>query len=737
MVSLYYQMFMFLQKIKILLVIVGLGTHTLYAQALQGKLQDKKQEAIVGASVFWLGTSLGTISSENGSFTLPFSPDTKRLVISAVGFVTDTLTINSNEFLLLTLKDDAQNIESIEVRAASSFKDKESVQMTEFISRKELTKAACCNLSESFETNASIDVSYQDAVTGTKQIKMLGLDGTNTLITTENLPFLRGLASTYGLNFIPGTWINSIDVAKGAGSVVNGYESMAGQINVELLKPEMEEKILLNAYLNHFGRIEGNWVSRHKLNEKWSGNVLAHASTLANKVDNNQDGFVDMPLYSQYNAMLRLKRSSEKMMNQFGVKFLHDNREAGQLSFFDNPNNPLAYGTATRANRAEFFAKNALLYPKKPYQGLGLATSAIWHEQTGFLGQNTYKGLQKTLYNNLIYQNILGNTQHNYKVGFSHTLDVYEEVFRDSTYSRQENILGVFGEYTYTGKKFNLVLGNRLDRHNLFGWIYTPRLHSKYDFNDNTMLRFSVGRGFRVPNPIAENWGFLVNNRAIIVAEKLQPEISWNYGASLQKEFPFWGKKATLTMDFFRTHFQNQLIVDMDRNATELHFTNLEGQSFANSFQTELTFSPFAGFDTKLAYKFYDVQTTLAGRLQERPFVSRHRFFINASYETRRSGFQFDATLKWNGRQRLPVSHNPLEAGETQYSPSFATLNAQISKKFSPKFDAYIGGENITNVRQLNPIIAADNPQSIHFDASMIWGPIVGVMVYSGVRVKL
>lgn len=727
---------MFLRRIK-LLTISLLCFHTLYAQNLQGKVQDEKQEPIAGASVFWLGTSVGTLSNEDGSFSLPFSPDTRKLVISAVGFVSDTLLISSNDFLLLSLQADTQSIETVRVRATSSFKDRESIQMTEFISRKELTKAACCNLSESFETNASIDVSYQDAVTGTKQIKMLGLDGTSTLITSENLPFLRGLASTYGLNFIPGTWINSIDIAKGTGSVVNGYEAMAGQINVELLKPEMKENILLNAYLNHFGRIEGNWVSRHKISEKWSGNIFAHASTLPNKIDNNQDAFLDMPLYSQYNTMLRLKRSDKKMMNQFGVKLLRDSRKAGQLSFFENPRNPLAYGTATQVNRAEFFAKNALLYPQKPYQGLGLATSAIWHEQVGFLGENTYQGQQKMLFNNLIYQNILKNTQNTYKVGVSQMLDVYEEIFRDSTYSRREHIWGVFGEYTYTGKKLNFVLGNRLDRHNLFGWIYTPRLHSKYNFNDNTMLRFSVGRGFRVPNPIAENWGFLVNNRTIVADQNLQPEISWNYGASLQKEFPFWGQKAVLTLDFFRTHFQNQLVVDMDRNATELHFTNLEGKSFANSFQTELNFTPFAGFDTKIAYKFYDVQTTLAGRLQERPFVSKHRFFVNASYETRRSGFQFDATLKWNGKQRLPTSHNPLEAGETQYSPSFATLNAQISKKFSQKFEAYIGGENITNVRQLNPIVAADNPQSIHFDASMVWGPIVGAMVYSGVRARL
>lgn len=707
------------------------------AQNLHGTLKDAQRQPIIGANIFWLNTSIGAVSSETGEFSISKTLESNQLVVSAVGFLSDTLTIAENQHHIeIILKSENNSIQAVEVQASSSFKDKDNAMLNEFISRKELTKAACCNLSESFETNASVDVSYQDAVTGSKQIKMLGLDGSYVLINAENMPFVRGLASTYGLNFIPGTWIQSIDLVKGSGSVVNGYESMSGQINVELMKPDAEEKLLLNAYLNHFGRIEGNAVARKKLNDKWATNILAHASTLQNKVDLNNDGFVDMPLYTQYNVMNRWKRSSEKMMNQFGVKFLSDIRRAGQNSFFEANPSPLAYGTEMNTQRVEAFAKNAILYPKKPYQGLGLVSSAILHTQDGFLGNNVYKGTQKTIYNNLIFQSILGNTNHSYKLGISHLLDNYDESFADSTFRRNENVLGAFVEYTYThAKKFTLVAGNRIDKHNLFGWQYTPRLHLKYDFNENTLLRLSAGRGFRVPNPIAENFGFLVNNRRII-GEALRPEVSWNFGVSLQKEFQLLARKASLVVDFFHTSFTNQMVVDMDRNATEIYFTNLNGKSFANSFQTELSYSPIAGLETKVAYKLYDVQSTLAGRLQERPFVSRNRFFVNASYTTRRSGLQFDATIKWNGRQRLPLSHNPLEAQNDRFSPSFATLNAQVSKNLGKKWEVYVGGENLTNFRQLNPIENADNPQNPHFDASMIWGPIVGRMIYSGVRVK-
>jgi outer membrane receptor protein involved in Fe transport len=708
------------------------------AQHIQGIVQNLQKQPIVGANIFWLGTSKGTTSDENGKFHLEKLSENNRLVIAAVGFLSDTLTIEKQDFVSITLKEEEQNIQAVEVKAESHFVDKESPMLNEVLTRKELTKAACCNLSESFETNASVDVSYPDAVTGSKQIRMLGLDGTYVLINAENLPFLRGLASTYGLNFVPGTWIQSIDLIKGAGSVLNGYESMTGQINVELLKPDMKEKAILNAYLNHFGRIEGNAVMRYKLAHQWQGSVLAHASTLQRHIDTNQDGFLDLPLFTQYNVINRFKKQTERWSGQFGIKMLYDNRRGGQSSFWGKNPLPTAYGTQTRTQRAEFFAKNAILYPKEPYKGLGWISSAIWHNQEGFLGKNLYTGTQKTLYNQIIYNNIISNTQHNYKTGITHTIDDYQESFKDSIFTRREHILGVFAEYTYNYlKKFTLVVGNRLDKHNLFGWIYTPRLHFKYQLAENTTLRLSAGRGFRVPNPIAENWGLLVNNRTIFVKNALQPEISWNYGISLQKSWK-WGmnKRVEWISDFFYTNFQNQLVVDMDRNATELHFTNLQGKSFARSFQTELTMQILAGLETKVAYKYYDVQTTLAGRLQERPYISRHRFFVNASYETRRSGLQFDATLKWQGRQRLPVSHNPLEVNEIQYSPAFGLLNAQITKKWNT-WEWYIGGENLLGFVQENPIISADNPQNSHFDATMIWGPIFGQMIYTGVRVRL
>ncbi|MDX1904346.1 MAG: TonB-dependent receptor [Thermonemataceae bacterium] len=702
------------------------------AQTLQGIVQTSDKKPITAANIFWLGTNVGSQSDSLGRFEVPIISLPKKLIIQVVDYQSDTILVQSKNFLKVTLVENKAEITAVEVTANSSFVDKESVALNEFISSKELSKAACCNLSESFETNASIDVASQDAITGTKKIKMLGLDGVYVLINAENLPFLRGLAISYGLNFIPGTWVQSIDIIKGAGSVLNGYESMTGQINVEILKPDAQEKAILNTYLNYFGRAEINAIYRTRVNKRWHTNFLTHLSTLQNKMDTNQDSFLDTPLYTQYNFMNRWKRKGEKMMSQFGWKYLYDQRKSGQIKFWEeNPTSQTFYGTEMRTHRAELFAKNALIFPKKPQKSIGLINSLIIHQQNGFLGKNTYEGNQQTSYNQFIYQNILKNTNHQYRVGGSIVADTYQEKFADSTFSRREFVAGIFAEYTWKTPKITFILGNRLDWHNLFAWVYTPRLNIKYSPKENTILRISAGRGFRVANSIAENIGLLVNNRQII-SEGLTEESSWIYGLSLQQEFSIFSKKASLVTDFFHTRFEKQLIVDMDSHQNKIYFKKLNGLSYANSFQIELQYNLLAGLETKFAYKFYDVQMPLANKLQEKPFVSRNRWFANFSYTTRRSAWQFDATLKWNGRQRLP-QHTELST----YSPTFLLLNAQISKTFWKKFEIYVGGENLSDFRQEPLIISPDNTENPNFDASMVWGTSMGRLLYLGTRLKI
>jgi outer membrane receptor protein involved in Fe transport len=706
-------------------------------QSLQGQVSDE-QEPLPGAQIFWLGTDVGVLSDADGRFTIPLSDKSQRLVIAFAGYRSDTLLINDANFLQINLKALA-SLAEVTVRSRSTFIDQESIPQMEVITAKELTKAACCNLSESFETNASIDVSYNDAVTGAKQIRMLGLEGTYVLTSVENIPYLRGLATTYGLQYIPGTWIQSIDLGKGAGSVVNGYESMTGQINVELQKPDSQEPILLNLFANQMGRLESNLNVAHKVSDKWSTAVLLHASTLRNRVDDNEDGFLDTPLYTQYNLINRWKRSSERWMMQLGIKALYEDRQAGQMpEMIDHSQGHGPFLANMKTQRMEFFAKNALLFPKTPYRGLGWIVNATHHRQEGIFGQNVYEGQQQTLYSNIIYQDIFGNTNHSYKAGMSYLLDSYDEQYRDSTFRRTESVSGIFAEYTYQHlEKFSAVVGARVDFHNMYGNIFTPRLHLKYQPREGTVLRASAGSGFRVPNPLAENTAGLVSARRIRVEEDIRPERAWNYGFNIGQDFMFFGRKASMHLDFYRTDFQNQLIADFDASPQELRFYNLRGQSYANSFQAEWLYEPLKQLDLKAAYKWQDVQMTIDGALRQKPLVSRHKVLLNASYSTPFDIWQFDFTAQWTGTQRVPdTSGNPEAFRRPDQAPAFWTLNAQITRAFR-KWDWYVGVENLNNYRQEQPIIDPQNPFGQFFDASLIWAPIIGRMVYTGIRVKL
>ena len=711
-----------------------------------GEMVTGRRVPLIGATVLWAGTSIGTVTDSAGRFQLATQAASNRLVISYVGYQSDTLVVTDPAAeAAVTLRADSpggRTLQEVTVSGSPGKIDRLNPIQTELITQRTLAKAACCNLSESFETNASVSVSYADAVTGARQIQFLGLGGQYVQTNVENIPTVRGLATTFGFNYTPGTWITSIDVGKGAGSVVNGYESMSGQMNVELQKPDSPDNLFLNGYVNSFGRVEGNVNWSKPMSKKWSVGVLGHASTLRAEIDQNRDGFRDLPLYTQLNAINRYKYSSDRFVAQFGVKALYEDRDGGQLSRFGSGR----YGFGNTTKRLEFFSKTAKLYPDKPYKGLGLILNGLNHEQAANFGFRPYAGRQRTFYANLIYQNIIGNTNHAYKAGISYLLDDYRERLGALQTSRTESVPGVFAEYTYTyPEKVTLVLGGRFDYHNLFGPQWTPRAHLKYDLRPNLALRVSAGRGFRVPNFLAENFGYFVSSRVIINEAELRPEVSWNYGGSLTNDFSLLGKKASLVLDYHRTDFQNQLFVDIE-HPREIHFHNLYGKSFANSFQAELNYEPIRRMDVKVAYRLFDVRQSMSvpsgdTLLLPRMMIPRDRLLLNVGYALPFDKWKFDATLQWNGTRRIPYLRTGEGADYTtvplEYAPGFFNLNAQVSRAFRSGLEVYVGGENLTGFRQANPVVAANDPFGADFDAgSRVWGPITGRMVYVGFRFK-
>lgn len=708
-------------------------------QQVRGVVASTDHERLIGATIYILGTETGTITDINGQFELQVNSDQDRLIVSYVGFLTDTLSVDFNAPMHVLLTEDSE-LNTVTIQSSPTFIDDRSPIHSEVITEKELMKAACCNLSESFETNASVDVSFTDAVTGTKMIRMLGLDGKYTMINRENLPNIRGLSSRLGLTYIPGTWIQSIDVGKGAGTVVNGYESMTGQINLELKKPESSEKLYLNGYVNSFGRAELNANTSFKLNDHWSAALLTHANTFNNELDINEDGFMDLPKSRQLNFLNRYKYQSEKLHSQIGINIMKDEKAGGQVGFDFGDDASLSpkYGYSNEATKAEVFGKLGLLFPSAPYKGWGFLYSLSYQEQLSGFGRNVYRGKEKTLQTNLIHQNIFGNTFHQYKIGASFLVDAYDESFNDFDFARNEIVPGTFFEYTYLpNDEFTLVSGARMDFHNLYGIYFTPRLHLRYQVIKDGTMRLSAGKGYRTANIISENSQAFVSSRGLVVEESLLPEESWNFGGSYIHKFHLGKRNLNLTFDYFHTAFQNQVIMDLDKDPQEVRFYNLDGKSYANSFQVEAYYPVTENISTKAAYKFYDVRATIDGKFQPVPFIARERIFWNLAYATKYEVWKADLTFQWYGKKRIPdTKMKGVEFQRPEFSPDFTTVNAQVNRSFRWG-NVYLGSENLLNFRQDDPIIDPDNPFSEEFDGSLVWGPVAGRVIYFGVRYKI
>ena len=735
---------------------------TAFAQQFsKGTVVDEANLPLMGAEVYWNGTQIGVSTDDNGTFTLKRTESSNTLAISYIGYKTKTVKVTNSEALHIQLEPQSA-LEEVVVtqKRANTMKSQWQVANLHTMSSGELLKAACCNLSESFSTNPSIDVNFSDAVTGNKQIKMLGLTSPYILMAEENIPAMRGASQAYGLSFVPGTWIESIQITKGAGSVINGYESISGQINYEIEKPINARPFFLNLYTSEDSRYELNAHTKVKLSDKWATSLLAHGNVRQRKSDHNHDGFIDNPIGNQINLLNRWQYSNaEKGWVSFvNLNYMKDERQAGQIDY-----NPLtdkgttnAWGSEVNSERFTLSNKTGYVFPDTPYKSIGLQNSFQSHRQDSYFGLNSYDIHQKSWYGNLIYNSIIGNTQHKFATGLSGTYDDYNEQLTTSAlagdFSRIDRSVGAFFEYTYDNlSNFSFVAGVRADSHNNLGNFITPRFHLRYNPWKQATFRLSAGRGKRAANVIAENQQLLASSRQLHIIGGdggklygLNPEIAWNYGASFLQAFKIWGKNAELSVDFYRTHFDNQVVVDLDHSPQQALFYHLDGKSFANSLQAEVSITPAKGLDFKAAYKYYDVQTQFTKGQLEKTLTPKHRWFANVAYETpdthdnKHSQWKFDVTFNWLGEQRLPTTAtNPLPYRLSDYAPSFATLNAQITRVFSKTFEVYVGGENITNYKQANGILAANAPFGAYFDSTMQYAPAFGQMYYAGMRFKL
>jgi outer membrane receptor for ferrienterochelin and colicins len=728
-------------KIYILLLIIMIIPASLAAQGkLEGKILDTDGETgLPGASVYWSGTTTGTTTNLAGYFEIRKTRSTNKLVVSFVGYKSDTITIGSDESYrehTLSSGSDAGEVTVIGSEPGTHISRMEPI-LTINIGSAEFKKAACCNLSESFETNASVDVSYSDAVTGAKQIQLLGLAGTYVQIMTENYPAMYGLAAAYGLNYIPGPWMESIQVSKGPASVKNGYEAITGQINVEFKKPATSEKLFVNGFLNDASRMELNLNSSAVFNPRLSTMILAHAASNNKVTDHNGDGFRDEPNAKQYHLFNRWDYMTETFTFRTGIRLMQEERVSGQVTYNSSLPDTWSDGFGIRINttRAEAFSKAGIVFPSDRSMTIGWIQNVAIHDQESFYGLRNYSGEQKSYYSTLLYQWSPLLSRHTIDAGVSYKYDMFSEYLNSTPLGRKESVPGMFLQYTYNDtSRVTLLAGIRADRHNLYGTFVTPRIHLRVNAGEKTTIRASSGKGFRSANILAENAYLLASSRLMTIASDLKAEEALTSGINVTHYEMIAGSELRVSAEYYRTDFMNQVIIDLDASVDEVRFYNLDGKSFSNVVQLEAQYSPIPGLDLLAAWRWNDARMTIDGELREKPLSGRFKGLFTASYLTRLRKWQYDYTLQINGPGRIPsTSGNPVEHRLMESFGTYSVTNAQITRYFK-NFEVYLGGENIFNYTQPHPVIDAGDPFGNYFDGSLVWGPVMGRKIYAGFR---
>ena len=711
-------------------------------------------------------------------------PSVHAQVVGADGKAVDTTAIYGE-------RADSLDAAVFVSRQSGNYLSKAKDIRTEVITAAGLCKMACCNLAESFENSASVTVGYSDAVTGARQIRLLGLSGVYTQMLDETRPVMRGLSAPFGLSYVPGQWLESIQIAKGASSVINGVECMTGQINMEHRKPTDEKPLFINAAIMSDTKMDFNIASSLQMGYKWSTVILGHVSGNISSHDMNGDGLLDDPKMLQFNLSNRwLYMADNGVQVRFGVRALQDKRLGGQvlqgtdgkevlydkdnyiLSTFEAVDKVNAWGSDILNRSINGYLKVGVPLNESNSQNIAFIADYSYQNMDSYFGATKYLAGQHSSFFNLLYQNEI-NESHKFTLGLNGTYDVYNEDFlrqiwmitvnKDGWKGRTDLAnAGVFGEYTFkAGEKFSSIVGLRGDWFYGQGFKVSPRVTLKYMPVDEIVIRANGGRGLRYSTPLVDNIGVFSTGKEFVGDyDKHILEDAWTFGGNLTYYLPIGASSnAYVSVDYFRTQFAQQMVVDYEKNATQINFYALDGKrSYTDNFQLDFSVDPIERFNVTATFRYTKAQIELKDRgLVEKPMTSRFKGVLNLQYATNLNKWIFDFTASLNGSCRVydfmkyinedgTSTFNPKKGIARLYpngrTPVYPMLYAQVTRRFKG-WDVYIGAENLTNFRQKQVLIGQEgadgliNPRMTSFDASCIWGPLMGIKAHVGFRFTL
>ena len=712
--------------------------------------QDGVTGPLTGAHVFWIGSDRGTVTDAHGHFHLDDKGITdRRLVVSHVAFEPETLDVSgaSTVQVLLSRPRSAETVE-VQAKAPDTFIAPLD-QKTEIITAEELEHAACCDLAGCFGTTSSVQSEAVDIITDTKQLKMLGLEGIYSQVLLDNVPALTGGLNTHlGVSFIPGPFIDRIMVSKGIGSVLQGAESFSGQINVLLRESDGNEPLFFNVFANSFLEQQYNAYVMRSFG-KWSGMLALHGVGRGQRHDANDDGFLDMPLTDRFSALAKWKYdgADEGVIARTGFKYTWEERLGGQDAYRTDRDlgSAAVYGQSMRNNRFELF--NRTEFDLGEGRALKLHVAGSVHEQDAWYGSTRYSADEQVVYGNLAWATPWLD-EHIFTAGASFLMNRLDETVDlgsnplqktyAGTYHTDVVAPGLFAENTLNlfDDALAVITGARVDFRNDEGTVLTPRLFVRYNLDEITTLRASLGTAFRVARLFVQHPAALASWRDIRIERDIAPERATTFGVSVTRYYELGPLTGTLNLDLYRTNFSEQVVAEYDDDPRLIVFRNITGTSTADNVMAEIT-GDIAPLTFRLSYTLADVYETRDGVHRSLPFVTRDRVLGVVTATSADDAWQATLTAEWRGAQKLPDTRAyPVEFRLPEHGDAYTLLHLHLQRSWDA-FDLYVGAENLLDFRQDNPILNAANPFQPWFEPGFAWGPVKGREVYAGIRARL
>ena len=720
------------------------GAGLLMAQ-VQGVIRTG-EEPLVGVRVWWRGGEEGAITDTLGRFTLPEPPAYPAY-----------LRVEGEEDSLLVPEKPAGLIEwvlpprlmlstqTITGRQPARTLSAQSMQSLETWSRTALTAAPCCNLSEAFQGTAVVDVSLEGSAMGLRQLRLLGFEPAHSPLLVENKPLSWSVGRPWNATLLPALWIDHLSLAKGIGSVLNGHDGPAGQIQIFYLPETGEVSSTVELFSRTTGELLGA-LRHHDTTGRWrklwlgqGGGIPWESGFLQ---DHNGDGFLDVPLYRQAQAHLKLyRRPASGGLVEWEIGGLYDYRRSGQLFISEPAQIARIEGWAAFQTIRQVYASGRRGWVWQKGRGLSL----LWHgriwQQQSYPGLAKYENMVPSGWLSLLYRQPIGDTRFLWNVGLStyanHIVERLQDPVRlDSSWRRLEVVPGAVSEVSWTPSvRWSVVLGLRADWHSYYGWQGVPRLHVRWAYAEGGALRLSAGRAWRIPDPIAENLPFLFSARAWHIEWPGWPplESTWSSGFFWTQAVSLWDGTFRWQVDGLLARIYNLAVLDIEDPWQARLYRGEKPASYQTLFM-EVRYEWQDQLRVSVSYKHQEVWWPLRGTFQMRPLLPRDRLtcWVTANPLSRR--WQVDLLAAYTGWIRVPSTAAWPETYERSTTGGFFWIvTPQLTYRLD-QWEAQVAVENVFNYRQPAPVIAADQPFGPYFDHSLIWGPIMGRMASVALR---